>query len=263
MENTEKTEILFKYLPISTREQLAYRLGTCENNHIFFPNYSQLNDPLEGSGYDFEISGYAGCGITKAVDDEDIVMASIRQKYKILSLSETCFSPSMWAHYADNFHGICIGYWTNGVFSKAQKLEYVSNPKHSEAANGDGYVEDDLVVNKVYKSFFYKHTDWVYEKEYRIVEESKKQFLEYTPEDVACVILGTNIEDSICTFLAQSIPKSIRIYRAKIGYRSFGIDLYPFENKIEYDGTTMKFIRNLSELTNELKAQKPSLIGCR
>ena len=57
MENTEKTEILFKYLPISTREQLAYRLDTFENNHIFFPNYSQLNDPLEGSGYDFEISG--------------------------------------------------------------------------------------------------------------------------------------------------------------------------------------------------------------
>ena len=168
----------------------------------------------------------------------------------------------MWAHYADNFHGVCIGYWTSGVFSEAQKLEYVSNHKRSEAVNAYGFVNGDSVENEVLKSFFYKHIDWAYEKEYRIVKKTKEQFFKYKHEDIACVILGANIEKSICTFLAKSIPQNTCMFKAKIGYRSFGIDLYSFENKITYDGSIMDYIRDDSQLINVLETQKTSLLYC-
>lgn len=252
MKNDILPKLLFKYLPITSREQLAFRLDTLKNNRIYFPNYTQLNDPLEGSGYDIKISGYAGCSITENVDDEDIVIAGIRSKYKILCLSETCFSPHMWEHYADNFRGVCFGYWTNGAFSKAQKLKYVSNQQLSETTNANGYVDVESVESEVFNSFFYKHTDWDYEKEYRIVDKIDNQYYEYDSKDLACIILGTNIEESICSCLVQSLSPSVRVFRSKVGYRSFGISLYPFEKKIKYDGSVMDFIRNITELENEL-----------
>ena len=245
-------KLLFKYLPIVSTEQLAFRLDTLKNNRIYFPNYTQLNDPLEGSGYDIKISGYAGCSITENVDDKDRAIVDIRSEYKILCLSETCFSPSMWVHYTDNFHGVCFGYWTNGVFSKAQKLKYVLNHQLSEMTNANGHVDVESVESEVFNSFFYKHTDWAYEKEYRIVDKIDNQYYEYDSKDLACIILGTNIEESICSCLVQSLSPSVRVFRSKVGYRSFGINLYPFEKKIKYDGSVMGFIRNIPELENEL-----------
>ncbi|MBD5631732.1 MAG: DUF2971 domain-containing protein [Clostridia bacterium] len=262
MENPGMPKILFKYLPITTREQLSFRLDTLKNNHIFFPNYNQLNDPLEGSGYDVEPSGYAGISIFKNVDDEDHEIARIRRQHKILSLSGTCFSPSMWAHYTDNFHGICIGYWTDGAFSEAKKIDYISERKVSEYTNERGYVDEENIKSEVYKSFFYKHTDWIYENEYRIVQETEKIFFEYKSEDLACIILGTNLEEIICSFLVQDLPSNSRVYRAKIGYRSFKIDLYPFEESIRRDGSTIQYIQDTTTLTNKLLEQKKSLAAC-
>lgn len=192
-------------------------------------------------------------------DDEDMAIANIRRQYKILSLSETCFSPSMWAHYADNFYGICIGYWTDGVFSEAQKMKYDSEPQMSEATNEYGFVDDDKVESEVFKSFFYKHTDWEYEKEYRVVRETEETFFDYKPEDLACIILGANLENDICSFLVQGLSPNVYIYRAKVGYRSFKIDLYPFGSYIKDDGSEMQYIRDITEFTNKLLEKKTSL----
>ena len=64
-------EILFKYKPISSVDQLARIIDSINNNQIFFPDYKKLNDPLESSGYVIELSGYMGKGLILAADEED------------------------------------------------------------------------------------------------------------------------------------------------------------------------------------------------
>lgn len=261
MKNEKMPQILFKHLSIKTVSQLSHRLDIFENNRIFFPNYLQLNDPLEGSGYAFDAPGYAGCGIIRNADEEEKIVSDMRTKYKILSLSATCFSPSMWSHYADDFKGICIGYWTNDNFSKAQKVNYVSASKKSEVADEYGVVSNSSIEPEVFKGFFYKHTDWAYEKEYRIVKETDDTFFEYAAENVACVILGIDIDENIQKCLVDHIPENVKIYQAKIGYRSFGINLHPYGIEIKYDGSEPNYIRDVSALIDSIKAPSSCFVG--
>ena len=128
-------ELLFKFRSVTTIDQLSRVIDSIDNNRIYFPNYKQLNDPLESSGYIVEVSGYAGKGFKQSVDEEDNVVCQIRSGYKILSLSENCFSPSMWAHYTQEYKGICIGYRMDGEFSAARKIEYLAKARPANFTN--------------------------------------------------------------------------------------------------------------------------------
>lgn len=45
-------------------------LDIIEYNRIYYLTYKQLNDPLEGIGFNINIPGWAGIGIHRAVDIE-------------------------------------------------------------------------------------------------------------------------------------------------------------------------------------------------
>ena len=79
-------EILFKYKPISSVDQLARIIDSINNNQIFFPDYKKLNDPLESSGYVIELSGYMGKGL--------ILAASFVTKIPVRSIPLTL----SWSH---------------------------------------------------------------------------------------------------------------------------------------------------------------------
>ncbi|MCH5193045.1 MAG: DUF2971 domain-containing protein [Oscillospiraceae bacterium] len=250
-------KILFKYRPINTIEQLIRVLDSIKNCRIFFPTYKQLNDPLESSGYVIELTGYAGKGATFLSDEEDRFVQVKRQEYRILALTENCFSPSMWAHYASDYKGICIGYWKNEVFSLARQLKYIREPHVAKSSNEMGLFDfDDVEFDKaVYESFFYKHADWDYEKEWRIVSKQKDNFLEYNSSNLACIIFGNNLNEEIRNFLISNINFKVPMYYSKPGYRSFRINLLPLDYKLDgFGGGMPPFIRDVDTLIEDIKA---------
>lgn len=248
------TKILFKYRPIDTVEQLIRILDSINNSRIYFPTYKQLNDPLESSGYVIELSGYAGHGMHLAADEEDMVIRAKRQEYRILSLTETCFSPSMWAHYTNDYKGICIGYWQNEAFSSARQLNYIYEHQMAKSSDKMGFVDTDNLDQEVYESFFYKHTDWDYEKEWRIVSRQEDEFLKYDFNDLACIIFGENMDKEMRDYLANNINIKVPMYYSKTGYRSFGINLLPLGHEFSIDGREPPFIRNIDSLIEDIKA---------
>ncbi|EXM41028.1 hypothetical protein RASY3_02885 [Ruminococcus albus SY3] len=246
------TQLLFKYKPINSTDQLVRIIDSINNNRLFFPGYKKLNDPLESSGYVIELSGYAGRGMILAVDDEDRFVAERRQQYKILSLTENCFSPSMWAHYTSEYNGICIGYWRKESFSSARKLTYINEAVHAKTANYMGFVDEDNLDQEVYESFFYKHSDWSYEKEWRIVSKQDDKFLNYSSNDLACIIFGENLSNEIRSIIINNLKVHVPMYYTKTGYRSFGINLLPISYVLNIDGSTPPFIRNADELIDDI-----------
>ena len=48
---------LFKYKSISSLEDVERFLDIIKNNRIYYPTYKQLNDPLEGAGFNINIPG--------------------------------------------------------------------------------------------------------------------------------------------------------------------------------------------------------------
>lgn len=246
-------ELLFKFRSVTTIKQLSRIIDSIDNNRIYLPNYKQLNDPLESSGYIIEISGYAGQSIMRNTDEEDIGIRQFRNKFKILSLSESCFSPSMWAHYAQEYRGICIGYWKQREFASARKIEYLSSARLALSTNLEyNIVPDDKVEEETYESFFYKHNDWKSEKEWRIVKNTTDDFLVYDRSMLACIIIGEGVDDNITQLLRDKYEQEFPMYRTKTGYRTFGINLLPIDYEIEYDGSEPPYIKTIEDLIKQL-----------
>ncbi len=242
-------ELFFKFRNLSTAKQLAHAIDSINNNRIYIPDYKGLNDPLESSGYIIELSGYAGKSMTMCVDEEDMFVRQEREKYRILSITDNCFSPSMWAHYTNGFNGLCIGYWNRGVFSEAKSVKYIGEA----ICASDSFVDDTEELEKeVYQSFFYKHSDWSYENEWRIVKKQEEKYLNYSGNEIACIIFGGNLSQDIIDSIVKGINKNVVMYRTKIGYRTFGINLLPYDYKIEMTGEEPPFIRNIEELMNQI-----------
>lgn len=246
------TDMLFKYLSITTVKQLTRLIDSINNNRLFFPDYKKLNDPLESSGYIIEISGYAGKSFRQEADDEDVFVSQEREKFKILSLTETCFSPCMWAHYAHMHEGVCVGYWKKDVFAEAQKIEYIDQVINNSNFSEYGITDSNILNSEVYNSFFYKHSDWSYEKEWRIVKEQEDRYLNYSDDVLACIIFGENLSQEIREIIKKSININVPMFYTKTGYRSFGINLLPIEFELLITGPKPPFIRNIEELKEAL-----------
>ena len=103
--NQAKSEpkLLFKYKKVTTTLDLSRFCDALKENRIYFSKPSNLNDSLEGMGTDL-------------IGDAHEKFETIKDGYHVLALSESCFSPVMWSHYADNRSGVCLGFRKGNPF---------------------------------------------------------------------------------------------------------------------------------------------------
>ena len=137
-----------------TVEQLSRLIDSINKNHIYLPDYKKFNDPLESSGYIIELPGYAGKSFAVNADEEDRYVKAEREKYKILALTEYCFSPCMWAHYTNEYRGVCIGYWNRDAFKDVKKVSYIDKAVDAESKDSLGLIDVSKLGEEVEKSFF-------------------------------------------------------------------------------------------------------------
>ena len=253
-------KMLFKYRNINTIDNLIHFLDIINNNRLFFPKYSQLNDPLEGSGYVVNVEGHAGCNIDLAEDVEDRYVKYEKEQYRILSLSETCFSPPLWAHYANTYSGACIGFWTNNCFKYARKLTYIDERIPANNADIYGNVDNDL-ENAVKESFFYKHCDWSYENEFRIVEKSEEYFFNFSAQDLACIIIGNQMNTEYREFICKNIRSDIPLYYSYPGVRTFRINLLDINYDNFGSGSPVPSIYTIDGLVNDINKRAANRVN--
>lgn len=168
-------KLLFKYKKVTTILDLTRICESLKEHRIYFSKPSYLNDSMEGKGTD--LIGDIGDDLEK-----------VRCDYRVLALSETCFSPVMWSHYADNRSGICLGFKkgnrldinNNSSFKEAIKVNYVDGRKEFSADINQA-VENDLT---------YKNKDWTYEREWRIIKQTEEDYMSYNSTDLACIVFG-------------------------------------------------------------------------
>lgn len=62
---------LYKYVSLTTAVQISRLFDILMSHRLYFPRYTELNDPLEGAAIDIPVGGYAGSSIYKQEDRED------------------------------------------------------------------------------------------------------------------------------------------------------------------------------------------------
>lgn len=193
--------VVYKYKNISKKVDFDRTIDTVKNNRIFLPTPAMLNDPMEANAVEINL-GCAGSGYTLACGKVHPIIEEQQNQYRVLSLSAVPNSPIMWAHYADCYSGCCLIYSTEKSFSEVEPVIYTDLTFGLSDAEFPGDGIDDL-SEAIKESLRFKHKDWAYENEWRLIQHENAGFLNYESSEFLGIILGENMDRKKATALAE------------------------------------------------------------
>jgi len=147
-------KILYKYIPINPHQLLSLI-----NEEIYFSLYSQLNDPLEC----FFLNEDAMMG--ECFQQSDIV-PRICSMVKYIPNAESSEPTLMFAHYANEHKGICVGY----------EIDLEQLKENKSVAYGEVLYEQKNEAYNLKDLYMLKDPAWKYEKEFRFVRFDNNEF---------------------------------------------------------------------------------------
>lgn len=168
-------------------------------------------------------------------------LASHTMNRGFVSFSENCESPSMWANYADNHQGICLGFETSEMAyftAKPQKfLTKINYPKEFREFPVAAFLPEnpDILDGALKYAMETKSFHWRYEEEYRaylkdkeVTPNSKITFFPFGKNLVLKeIIFGfkTKLDPSDISALLQD--PSIQLFSAKPSDINFSMTKEP------------------------------------
>ncbi|HAU4896449.1 DUF2971 domain-containing protein [Aeromonas hydrophila] len=180
-------EILYKYTKF-------FDLETISSGTIRLSPPETLNDPFEheiNSEVEEELINTALAFDLEIFKDSSFTPELIRtiklnfingdlSSYGIVSLSETPRNLLMWAHYADEHKGVCIGYKKNLFIDLENKkeTELAIEQYYPIKVNYDsirpqklkkGAAKNEILKKQITSQLLTKSNDWIYEKEHRCI----------------------------------------------------------------------------------------------
>jgi hypothetical protein len=146
------------------------------------------------------------------------------ENYRVCSFSELNDSLLMWAHYANNHQGFCIGY----NFREAQDnltdlmLPVIYSDDLLEISK---YMFPNINKSLVMNAITRKSKAWEYEKEWRILMLPNNNNEKKQPQKVPIpksVFLGTRISENVKNRIIEiALKKNIAIYQMHMGMEEF------------------------------------------
>ena len=141
-----------------------YTIESLVNKGVYKNNVDNFNDP-----FDPYLKKY-----NTILNDEC-------KKIKVTCFSEKDDNLLLWAHYADNHRGLCLGYKLNHELDKTSfdkviykeiETEFIEIRKLKQGNFGK-YIYDNVELKEniltLKELYLRKHRDWAYENEYRLV----------------------------------------------------------------------------------------------
>ncbi|MFM0324863.1 DUF2971 domain-containing protein [Caballeronia glebae] len=200
-------QTLYKYLPIASDEHVM-RFRRIMTGHIYFSSPADFNDPFEMSALraPLTVLGFESFLLQVGIADTLPSPSSHRTAYRkylrrmqasapaalernfIESLGVLCLTDKkddvlMWAHYAGNHRGICVGFDSEAEpFNTAREVSY---SEQRVAISDDHRSGDDQLVQI---ALLTKSKHWDYEREWRAVkrpvsDDEKEYYRKLLAED--------------------------------------------------------------------------------
>lgn len=254
IDNTYSIPRLFRFSNVD-----YYNIRGLETQSLFLSPIGTMNDVFEG----------LSCEITdKVIDGLD----KISNLAYIKSFSEDRDNLLMWAHYADNYSGMCVEYDFSGlderllyhlfpvVYSNVRNtsanLEYaiqeITKLKRENENNNSVTDEDYYFLKDILCLFLSKSSVWEYEKEWRIIATYPQIFNEAEDMndeeyEILYKIYSQKISVKNCIKAVYLGPKMKEEFREHIkeickdklnGVRLYSSRLSAKEYKLEYKEIT-------------------------
>ena len=182
---------------------------------------------------------------------------------KILCFSEKCDNQLLWAHYGDNFSGICLqlNFTSMDTASKlsVHKVKYVDQTPILNIF--DYFINPYKYLTSLIKSMTVKNTDWTYEQEWRLILADQFQtfkdinFIPLRPDFISKIIFGVRTPFEQIIELMKLVEKdnSINFFKCFLDERRNRKIFFGHINKIETIKTNdLKIIEFYSGFENNI-----------
>lgn len=217
---------LYKYRSLTNKD---YILDIINNHRLYFPTRSELNDPLEGV---IQPIHFHTMGSTFFLENGYLQpeFSMMLEEYRILSLTQAWNNMQMWAHYANNYNGICITFKFTEIFEDAKEVKYKSKKLRP-------IMEEDITSEKIRdaiigRNLLYKSKNWEYEHEYRIIKKTSEQYFYFPQNCIEEIIFGNvvDMEKSTVVEIAQACNR----HKIKLSHITFCTDYFEIQKEPFY-----------------------------
>lgn len=167
--------LLFRYRPL-TAETVERELDSIREGYVYCPRFDQMNDPMEGLHRESSLFQRA-----EDYEDRKIAIEASINAHGIASFSEVHDHEPMWAHYADQFHGMCVAYRFSrllaGLRGSAEFVRMVYSEEAPVLLKGK---KTDQQLAKLTLST--KTIRWATEREWRLIRpKGRRRLLRWRP----------------------------------------------------------------------------------
>jgi hypothetical protein len=206
---------LYRYCGLDRPNDMEHEIDAFQKCYVHAATYKGMNDPMEGF---YSPSGRLTREPQWRETYRDILNA--KRTIGIACFSETYDNELMWAHYADNYRGICIGYSAVKLrddladSARLVRVAYAETPIYLSK-----YDKDDI-IKAAQKILSQKKYNWAYEREWRVMGDYPGQ-LACQGDVVTDVYFGSRIShDRKDRILHGMGGRNIKFHQMKVsGYR--------------------------------------------
>ena len=170
--------VLYKYQTIS-----QYSIDALRNGYLYFSSFAQLNDPFDPFM------------TLMASHLPEVGVAVLEKGPKIFCVTAEPFHPLMWAHYANSYAGMRIGY-----------AVFVGNPR---LFNPVKYVSDFSGRYNIMELLMLKHAHWEGEAEWRACFPGDEHKYHGIAHPIS-VCLGPRATTADMEMVRDALPDTVR-----------------------------------------------------
>lgn len=181
-----KPSSLYRYRPLGLRA--AREVEALVGNYIYCPAYSSMNDPMEGL---HRLSSRFSKDPSSTKSRDRVVEAI--EKMGIASMSEVSDHEPMWAHYADQFAGMCVQYSLNRLLKGLDDDVAITRMMYSEREpvllkdRSDALDRARLCLSS-------KTVRWASEREWRLFRSEQGQARYSEAKTITRILLGSRVD---------------------------------------------------------------------
>lgn len=176
---------LYRYRSLAIPER---ELDAIKKGYLYCSAYLNLNDPMEGL--------FTSSRLFRKSQKYRTLRNAIRDnkaRIGVCSFSEVHDHELMWAHYAEQFTGICVAYSLSRLLKNLrEEISFVRMHYNETVPTLHQTSKDPNELAKMVLS--YKNYRWLYEREWRMLAGQGKAYY----KDIECVTqvyLGSRISD--------------------------------------------------------------------
>jgi hypothetical protein len=202
---------LYRYCRLDRPDRTEQEIDAFQKSYIYTSTYKEMNDPMEGF--------YSPS--TRLTHEphwrrtyRDILNA--KRAIGISCFSETFENELMWAHYADNYRGICIGYSAIKLCDNLPESARLVRVAYAETPIYLSKYDKDDVIKAAQKILSHKKYNWAYEREWRVIGDYPGQ-LPYQRDVITAVYFGSRIPEHQKTRIIEGMGgRNVKFYQMTV-----------------------------------------------